>query len=396
MLNFDFKSYTSGCYNTIDLNILKDKKDRIISKFKSSDMIGWTKEVDYSLIDDIRKTAEDIKKISTCLVVIGIGGSFMTSKAINEIFKSSFNDTSFKVIYLGYSLNTKNLSEVLDYLKTVDFSLNVISKSGTTLETTITYDLIKDLMKSKYSAEEIKKRIIITTDKTKGSLRQEANDIGYKTYEIDDDIGGRYSAITPAHLLPLALNFNIENFAKGYSNGKNYMGEAYLYAVNRKILFDNRKYIENFCFYDEKLLLFGEWLKQLFGETEGKDKKGIFPITTLYTRDLHSLGQFIQEGNPIIFETVIKINEEKDLIYKGKSLKDVNNIITTSVIKAHFSGGVPTNIIYIDKINEETLGEMLYFFMLAAAFSGYLFGVDPFNQPGVEVYKKEIKDNLKI
>lgn len=396
MLKFDFTSYTKGMFNSTDLNILKDKKEVIMSKFENSDMIGWTKDISLELVDDIIDVAAKIKNNSTCLVVIGIGGSFMASYAINEIFKNNFNDESFKIIYLGCSLNTKNLKEVFNYLETVDFCVNVISKSGTTLETTITYNLVKDLMKKKYSDEEMTKRIIVTTDKTSGVLREEVNIKKYKSFEIPEDIGGRYSFLTAAHLLPLALNFDIRKFIKGYSAGKNYLDEAYAYACIRKVLFDNKKYIENYCFYDEKLLLFSEWLKQLFGETEGKDKKGIFPVCTLYTRDLHSLGQFIQEGSPIIFETVIKINEEEDLNYQGKSLKNVNNIITDSVIKAHYLGSVPTNVVELDKITEETLGEVIYFFMMAAAFSGYLFGVNPFNQPGVEVYKKEIKENLKI
>jgi glucose-6-phosphate isomerase len=289
------------------------------------------------------------------------------------------------------------MTDLLAYLKTTDFTLNVISKSGTTLETNLTYKLIKSLMIEKYSPEELQKRIIITTDASSGKLKSDATSNGYKTFVIPNDIGGRYSLMTPAHLLPLALNINITNLAKGYNNGKTYLNYAYLYAINRVSLYQSNKYVENFVVYENNLLPLTEWLKQLFAETEGKNGKGIFPVSTLNTRDLHSLGQFIQEGTPILFETVLQVEKSSELkISDDLTLHGLNNKVAEAVTIAHNKGEVPINLITIPEINEYNLGELIYFFMLSAAFSGLMFGIDPFNQPGVEVYKKEEREMIKL
>ena len=241
----------------------------------------------------------------------------------------------------------------------------------------------------------IKKIWPFTTDKEKGTLRQEVNEQGYKSFIIPDNIGGRYSFITPAHLLPLAINYNLKDIVDGYFDGKRFVDKAFEYAVKRYLLFKNNKLIENFCVYDENMSYFTEWLKQLFGETEGKNGVGIYPTSSVHTRDLHSLGQFVQEGNKIIFETFIKVDNSKNYIdYNGKELHYINNIVEDSVMKAHYIGNVPCLEIELSSLNIDEVSQLIYFFMLAAAFSGYLFGVDPFNQPGVEVYKKEVKESL--
>lgn len=395
MIKFDFKTYINPFIDENKFNELYSKKNEYIDKLNSLEMTGWTKEIDRSIINKIEETANYIKNNFECLVVIGIGGSFLGSYSFHQAFKKYFNDNSFEVIYSGTTLSSKYLDELYEYLKNKNFCVNVISKSGTTMETNITYSLLKDLLKRKYSEDEIKRRIIITTDKEKGNLRQEVNEKGYTSFEIPSDIGGRYSFITPAHLLPLALNYNLNNIVDGYYDGKRFIDKAFEYAVIRKLLFDNKKVVENFCVYEESLSYFTEWLKQLFGETEGKNNVGIYPTSMVHTRDLHSLGQFVQEGNKILFETFIKIDKTNHYIKcNNEDLHTINNIVEDSVARAHFMGNTPCIEIELDELTESNLSELIYFFMLSAAFSGLLFGVDPFNQPGVEVYKKEVKESL--
>ena len=395
MIKFDFKTYIKPFIDENKFNELYNKKDEYINKLNSLEMTGWTKKIEESTINKIEETANYIKNNFDSLVVVGIGGSFLGSYSFHQAFKKYFNDDSFEVIYAGTTLSSKYLDELYEYLKNKNFCVNVISKSGTTMETNITYSLLKGLLKRKYNEEEIKRRIIITTDKENGTLRQEVNENGYISFEIPSNIGGRYSFITPAHLLPLALNHNIKNIVDGYYDGKRYIDKAFEYAVIRKLLFDNKKVVENFCVYEENLSYFTEWLKQLFGETEGKNNVGIYPTSMVHTRDLHSLGQFVQEGNKIIFETFIKIDKTNHYIkYNEGDLHTINNIVEDSVERAHFSGNTPCIEIEIDELTETNLSELIYFFMLSAGFSGLLFGVDPFNQPGVEVYKKEVKESL--
>ena len=395
MIKFDFKTYIKPFINENKYDELYSKKDEYIARLRASDMTGWTKNIDIEILNNIERVSNYIKNNFDCLVVIGIGGSFLGSYSFHEAFKKYFNDDSFEVIYAGTTLSSKYLDELYEYLKNRNFCINVISKSGTTMETNITYNLLKDLLKRKYNSEEIKRRIIVTTDKENGSLRKEANEEGYISFEIPSDIGGRYSFMTPAHLLPLALNHNIKNIVDGYYDGKKNIDKAYEYACIRKLLFDNKKTVENFIVYEENLSYFTEWLKQLFGETEGKNNVGIYPTSMVHTRDLHSLGQFVQEGNKILFETFIRIDKTNHFIkYNNNDLHTINNIVEDSVMKAHFMGSTPCMEIELDELNESNLSELIYFFMLSAAFSGLLFGVNPFNQPGVEVYKKEVKESL--
>lgn len=395
MIKFDFKTYIKPFINENKYDELYSKKDEYIARLKASDMTGWTKNIDIETLNNIERVSNYIKNNFDCLVVIGIGGSFLGSYSFHEAFKKYFNDDSFEVIYAGTTLSSKYLDELYEYLKNRNFCINVISKSGTTMETNITYNLLKDLLKRKYDSEEIKRRIIVTTDKENGTLRKEANEEGYISFEIPSDIGGRYSFMTPAHLLPLSLNHNIKNIVDGYYDGKKNIDKAYEYACIRKLLFDNKKTVENFIVYEENLSYFTEWLKQLFGETEGKNNVGIYPTSMVHTRDLHSLGQFVQEGNKILFETFIRIDKTNHFIkYNDNDLHTINNIVEDSVMKAHFMGSTPCMEIELDELNESNLSELIYFFMLSAAFSGLLFGVNPFNQPGVEVYKKEVKESL--
>lgn len=395
MIKYDFKKYTKDYLTEKEFNEIQLKKTDIIKKLQNSNMAGWTKEIDETIIAKIKETANYIKDNFDCLVVIGIGGSFLGSYAFDKMFRKYFDDDKFEIIYAGTTLSSKHLEELIEYLRNKNFCINVISKSGTTMETTITYKLLKDVLKRKYEVEELKNHIIVTTDKEKGILREEANEMGYKSFVIPDDIGGRYSFMTPAHLLPLAINYNIDEIIDGYYHGKRLIDAAYEYAATRYLLYKHGKVVENFAVSEENMSFFSEWLKQLFGETEGKNGVGILPTSTVFTRDLHSLGQFIQEGNKILFETFIKVTETDNYIeYDKKTLSTINNIVIDSVIRAHSKGKVPCLEIEMDKLTEENVGMLIYFFQLSAAFSGYLFGIDPFNQPGVEVYKQEVRESL--
>lgn len=395
MIKYDFKTYTRNYFTEEEYNEVLSKKIDIINKLKNSNMNGWTKEIDAATISKIKETASFIKKNFDCLVVIGIGGSFLGSYAFDKMFRKYFDDDKFEIIYAGTTLSSKHLEELIKYLRNKNFCINVISKSGTTMETSITYKLLKDALKRKYTEEELKNHIIVTTDKYKGKLREEVNEMGYTSFIIPDDIGGRYSFITPAHLLPLAVNYNIDEIIDGYYHGKRLLDVAYEYAATRYLLYKHGKVVENFTVSEENMSYFSEWLKQLFGETEGKNGVGILPTSTVFTRDLHSLGQFIQEGNKILFETFIKVTETNNYIeYNKEDLSTINNIVIDSVIRAHSKGNVPCLEIEMDELTEENIGILIYFFQLSAAFSGYLFGVEPFNQPGVEVYKQEVRDAL--
>lgn len=395
MIKYDFKTYTRNYFTEEEYNEVLSKKVDIINKLKNSNMNGWTKEIDAATISKIKETASFIKKNFDCLLVIGIGGSFLGSYAFDKMFRKYFDDDKFETIYAGTTLSSKHLEELIKYLRNKNFCINVISKSGTTMETSITYKLLKDALKRKYTEEELKNHIIVTTDKDKGKLREEVNEMGYTSFIIPDDIGGRYSFITPAHLLPLAVNYNIDEIIDGYYHGKRLLDVAYEYAATRYLLYKHGKVVENFTVSEENMSYFSEWLKQLFGETEGKNGVGILPTSTVFTRDLHSLGQFIQEGNKILFETFIKVTETNNYIeYNKEDLSTINNIVIDSVIRAHSKGNVPCLEIEMDELTEENIGILIYFFQLSAAFSGYLFGVEPFNQPGVEVYKQEVRDAL--
>ena len=395
MLKFNFDTYTDKYINKEYLNKLLAQKDTVVNKLTSHSMSGWLNNIEPSLLEDIISTADSIKNNSDALVVIGIGGSYMGAYALDSLFRKYFVNDKFEIIYAGFNLSCLYTKEVLDYIRSKNVTVNVISKSGTTLEPSIAYEMIMEVMKEKYQGEELKKRIIITTDKEKGKLREEANREGYKTFVVPDNIGGRYSVLTPVGLLPLATVINIRDLLDGANSGKRYIDSAYTYACHRIAMFNSHRYIENFVSYEPKFMFFLEWLKQLFGETEGKQNKGIYPVSSIYTRDLHSLGQFIQDGTPLQFETVIKIEDTEEILYHGMDIDDINNIVLQSVCTSHYSH-TPSMVITIDHISEYTMGELIYFFFLAASMSGFLFGVDPFDQPGVENYKNEVKKNLNI
>ena len=387
MIKFDFS-------NTVLVdNNYQERKDEVINKFKSYDMIGWDHNIDINTIKRLIEKKEEIKSHSSLLLVIGIGGSYLGSKALYDMFNGYF-DNDFEVLYAGHNLSSNYLNDLIDYINDKDFTINVISKSGNTLEVKLAYQYIKQYMEGIYSEEELRKRIIFTTGDS-GYLYEEAIKYGYTTFSIPNDIGGRYSLMTDAHLFPLSFNIDIEKLIEGYNNCS-VIEDAYQYASIRKSLYDNNKLIENYVSFEPKYQMFLEWLKQLFGESEGKDGVGIYPTSTIFTTDLHSLGQFIQEGNKILFETFIIVKNNDCIKINNNDLNDITYQVVGAVRTAHYKGNVSVNYIELDELNEYNIGSLIRFFFYSAAFSSILFGVNPFNQPGVEVYKEEVRNRLEV
>lgn len=392
-MRVDITTYMDKFLNKEYVKKYSNRKVEVFQKLDMANMNGWLSP-DVSFVSDVLRVRDRVLGHSKCLVVVGIGGSFLGSCALYSMFTPYFKDKDFKVIFAGTTLSSRYMKELLEYLQSVDFSVNVISKSGTTMETSLTYSAIKKIMEKKYSKDEIRNRIIVTTDPVKGDLRKEVEEVGYSSFIIPDNIGGRYSLLTPAHLFPLSFCIDIKELISGYMEGLKLKEEAFSYAVVRRSMFDQGKVVENFVTYENNFYYYMEWLKQLFGETEGKNGRGIFPSSMIHTRDLHSLGQFIQEGNKILFETFFKIKKSISCFIDEKDLHNINLVVEDSVISAHVSGGVPCIVLELDEVSPRNLGEVSSFFFLVAAFSGYLFDVDPFNQPGVEVYKSEVRSRL--
>ncbi len=392
-----------------------------------NDFVGWLElptNYDKKEFARIKKAAKKIKKESDILVVIGIGGSYLGARAVIESLTSSFynmlSDKQRKypqILYVGNNLSPNYINELIDYIGNKDFSVNVISKSGTTTEPAVAFRIFREILENKYGIDEARSRIYATTDKEKGALKTLADNEGYEQFVVPDNIGGRYSVLTAVGLLPIAVaGIDIDKLMEGarigqerYNDSNLKYNECYQYAVARNILYKARKNIEILVNYEPKMHYFTEWWKQLFGESEGKDKKGIFPAGVDFTTDLHSMGQYIQEGKRNLFETVIaienpntdiKIHPDDDNLdglnyLAGKGLDYVNKKAMEGTIKAHVTGNVPNMLIKMEQLDEKNIGELIYFFEKACAMSGMLLGVNPFNQPGVEEYKKNMFKLLK-
>ena len=392
-----------------------------------NDFVGWLElptNYDKKEFSRIKKAAKKISKESDILVVIGIGGSYLGARAVIEALTSSFyNMKSEKqrkypqVLYVGNNLSPNYINELLEVIEDKDFSINVISKSGTTTEPAIAFRIFREILENKYGIEEARSRIYVTTDKKRGALKTLADEEGYEKFVIPDNVGGRYSVLTAVGLLPIACSgIDIDKLMEGaqiaqerYNDSNLKYNECYKYAVSRNILNKLYKNIEILVNYEPKMHYFAEWWKQLYGESEGKDQKGIFPAGVDFTTDLHSMGQYIQQGRRNLFETVIniensnsdiKIQKDEDNLdglnyLAGKTLDYVNKKAMEGTIKAHVSGDVPNIVIHMNKLDEVNLGELIYFFEKACAISGMILGVNPFNQPGVEEYKKNMFHLLK-
>lgn len=384
-----------------------------------SDFLGWVDlptNYDKEEFSRIQKSAEKIKSDSDILLVIGIGGSYLGAKAaidwLNHSFYNSLSKEQRKtpqIVFVGNNISSTYMKDLMDLLEGKDFSINVISKSGTTTEPALAFRIFRKLLIEKYGKEEARGRIFATTDKARGALKTLANEEGYESFVIPDDVGGRYSVLTAVGLLPIAVSgANIEEMMKGaqaasvdFSKSELEENPAYQYAVVRNVLYNKGKTIEMLINYEPGLQYFSEWWKQLFGESEGKDQKGIYPSSANFSTDLHSLGQYVQEGRRDLFETIINIEksrheliveaEENDLdglnYLAGKSVEFVNKKAFEGTMLAHTDGGVPNLIVNVPEMDEYSFGYLVYFFEKACAMSGYLLGVNPFDQPGVEAYK---------
>ena len=391
------------------------------------DFVGWLElptNYDKKEFERIKKAAQKIKKESDILLVIGIGGSYLGARAVIEALTSTFynmlpeKERKYpQILYAGNNLSPNYINELIEYIGDKDFSVNVISKSGTTTEPAIAFRIFREILENKYGIEEARSRIYATTDKEKGALKTLADKEGYEEFVVPDNIGGRYSVLTAVGLLPIATaGIDIDKLMEGariaqnrYNDPNLKYNECYQYAVARNILYKLYKNTEILVNYEPKMHYFTEWWKQLFGESEGKEEKGIFPAGVDFTTDLHSMGQYIQEGRRNLFETVININKPKSDItvqtdednldglnyLSGKTLDYINKKAMEGTIEAHVSGDVPNIKITMDKLDEINMGELIYFFEKACSVSGMILGVNPFDQPGVEKYKKNMFNLLE-
>lgn len=382
---------------------------------------GWLslpEDYDREEFARVKQAAEKIRSDCEVLVVVGIGGSYLGAKACIEMMGHSFTQLLTKeerkaplVVFAGQNISPVYHSELFEVIKDRDICVCVISKSGTTTEPNIAFSLLKEILYDKYGAEGARSRIYAITDASKGSLREEADREGYESFVVPDDIGGRYSVLTPVGLLPIAAaGIDIKEILRGAADAMNEYSGVDLktnpcarYAAARQLLDESGKAVEIYEFYEPKLFYFGEWLKQLFGESEGKEGRGLLPVLLQFSSDLHSMGQFIQEGSQIFFETVINVLEtERDLVIpdsaapqlRGKTMGRVNQAAVSGVCEAHAEDGIPIIQIDVPKLNEYYFGKMVYFFERSCALKGYLMGVNPFNQPGVEKYKAYMKEAL--
>lgn len=385
-----------------------------------NDFLGWvTLPTDYDKeeFDRIKKASEYIKENADILIVIGIGGSYLGARAVIEALTSP-NYNSIKkdtpdIYFIGNSISPSMLTELVSICEGKDICVNVISKSGTTTEPAIAFRVFRDLVYSKYSEEEAAKRIFATTDKAKGTLKELADSKGYETFVVPDDVGGRFSVLTAVGLLPIAVaGIDIDELMAGAKEAQDSLNaesveknDVLKYAAVRNAFYNKGKKLECFVSYEPCMAMFNEWLKQLFAESEGKDGKGLYPVSCIFSTDLHSVGQYIQEsGSPLMFETVIKFNQPKDdfLITEqegnidglnflaGKSMSFVNEKAREGTLLAHTDGGVGNLVIECDSVSAKDIGYLIYFFEKVCAVSGYILGVNPFNQPGVESYKKNM------
>ena len=384
-----------------------------------SDFLGWLDlpvNYDKDEFRRIKESAEKIKKDSEVLVVLGISGSYLGARAVIEFIKSNNYNLLKKdtpdIYFGGNTISSSAVAELMQLIDGRDFSINVISKSGTTTEPAIAFRIFKEILEKKYGKEEAAKRIYVTTDRQKGALKALADAEGYETFVVPDDVGGRYSVLTAVGLLPIAVaGIDIDALMQGAADAREAYAsddldnnDCYRYAAVRNMLYRDGKAIEMLAAYEPSMTLWCEWFKQLFGESEGKDGKGLFPASAIFSTDLHSLGQYIQQGERCLFETVLWVKEPKTDVeigfeeangdglnfVAGKTVHYVNRKAFEGTVLAHTDGDVPNIILELDKQDEYNLGYMIYFFEKACGLSGYLLGVNPFDQPGVESYKKNM------
>lgn len=414
-LNYKNAICCESCLYALEEKALKARQTLLEGTGPGNDFIGWVKypkTYDKEEFARIKQAAEFIKENVEVLVVIGIGGSYLGAKAVIEAFKNYFpTEKELEIIFVGNTLSATYTKELLLYLENKKFAINVISKSGTTTEPAIAFRLFKELL-TKQLGKDAYKYIFATTDAKKGALRTLATTEGYETFVVPDDVGGRYSWFTAVGLLPIACaGIDIDKLMNGAERAYEELSTkefkdniALKYAALRHHLYQDEKKIEILVTYEPKLSFISEWWKQLYGESEGKDKKGLFPASLVYSTDLHSMGQYVQDGERIMFETVLEVEEPKHNItlqkeesdldglnyLEGTLLENVNKKAMQGTLLAHVDGGVPNLVLKIDKIEEETIGYLLYFYMFSCGICCYMLDINPFNQPGVEDYKKNM------
>lgn len=421
-LNTDYANISEEQLSSLYPAALEAKQLLHSKQGKGNDFLGW---LDYSLdlkeelLKEIEDIAEEIKQKADVLLVIGIGGSYLGAKAALESLRNSFINNNAKkygkldIYFIGQNMSAEYISELFEHIKGQSVYANVISKSGTTTEPAIAFRIVKSYIEALYGKEEAKNRIIATTDEKRGALRTLSDQEGYRTFVIPDDVGGRFSVITPVGLLPIACaDISIRDFLAGFNTAtlkyreKDSLeeNEALKYAVLRNLLYQDDKTIEILVNYEPKLNFIAEWWKQLYGESEGKEGKGIYPSSLSFTTDLHSVGQYVQQGRRCLFETLLRIMKSKsDLkvqtdeqnldglnFLSGKSIYEINETALKATMLAHYSGGVPNIVIEIADWDAYHLGYLFSFFMHGVAYSGYILDVNPFDQPGVEDYKKNM------
>ncbi|MGI6279870.1 MAG: glucose-6-phosphate isomerase [Acutalibacteraceae bacterium] len=408
-------------------NDLKGLNDQVLAAHEAvnsksglgNDFLGWVDlpiNYDKAEFERIKAAADKIRKDSDVLVVIGIGGSYLGARAAIEFLKGQFFNNlrsgAPEIYFAGNSISGSYLADILELCKGKRVSLNVISKSGTTTEPAVAFRVLRKFMEETYGEKEAASRIYCTTDKARGTLKELADEKGYECFVIPDDVGGRFSVLTAVGLLPIAvagadidkLMLGAANAREKYNNPDISTNGCYAYAALRNAFYRKGKSVELLVSYEPRFTMMAEWFKQLFGESEGKDNKGLFPASVIFSTDLHSMGQYVQDGSRLMFETVVTFGEsDKDIVIEkenndgdglnflaGKTMSFVNSKAFEGTVLAHTDGGVPNLVINVDRADEENLGELIYFFEKACAISGYMLGVNPFDQPGVESYKKNM------
>lgn len=418
------EKFIGGFVSEADINAIAPEIKNSLETVKNgtgagSDFLGWVKRpenYDKEEYARVKAAAEKIRKSCDVFIVIGIGGSYLGARSAVEFVKgnkyNALRGDAPEIYFAGNDISATSVAELLKICEGRDVCINVVSKSGTTTEPAVAFRIFRGLLEEKYGVEGARERIFVTTDKCRGKLKEFSDKNGYETFVVPDDIGGRYSVLTPVGLLPIAVaGIDTDEMLRGaadamklYASDDINTNPCLRYAAIRNILYRNGKTMEILAAYEPAMQLFCEWWKQLYGESEGKDTKGIFPASVIFSTDLHSLGQYIQEGLRNLFETVIDIKNSNDTVtvpddhenvdglnfLTGKELNEINHSAMTATLYAHFDGGVPNMVLEIPDRSAYTYGELVYFFELACGVSGYTLGVNPFNQPGVEAYKKNM------
>lgn len=402
MIKFNYQDYTQGFFTQQDIDEYKPKLEQIKQTiFQKGCMLDWVDKettITQQELCLVKDYAKQIRENADLFIVVGVGGSYLGAKAVIDALGTHFEKKNPKIVFAGFDLSTDYIYQLLQYIDNYnEVYLNVISKSGTTLETNIAFDFLLDKLKQKYP-NDYKKRVIITTDKNKGALRELCQKEGYASLCVPDNIGGRYSVLSSVGLLPIAVRgHDIDKILQGIEEGKKHYDMAEKIAVVRDLFFRQNYFLEAVTPYDKRYAGLALWYQQLYAESQGKNKKGILPFVSLNTTNLHSIGQYLQDGKNFVFETVLKIPAKHDLFLQQEqiSMKELQDVVVDKVAEAHLNGKTPSIIFEFEKIDETVLGTFIYINFLSCAIGGYLLGINPFDQPGVEEYKRLINQGIE-